>query len=431
MRVTSTDYSKPYRPLPVAAVNFTGKILGLLGAKGADLSPDSLMKAAMKKTGLSDFGDIKFRYRLGVLTESMEKESALNFFGRFMVRQSLLGTLTNRLRIEEDFKNHPEINDIEIKRPVFIAGLQRTGTTMLQRLIASDSENFRYLHSWEAINPAVRSDLESKNGSDPRISLAEIPAKALAYIAPDFYAVHPVEVDGPEEDCVLMNFTFLSVVPEATQWVPSYSSWLDGQDQVEAYRFHKKMLQYLIWQNPGKRWILKTPDHMLHLDALFTVYPDAKIIQTHRDPHKTLASYCSMMCHAYGIFSDSIDAVKIGKHWTDKILNMVEKTDIMREKKPEAFIDVYYNSLIENPLSEIKRVYKFIGASLTKNAEKNMHEWMNINPQNKFGKHNYRIDSFGMTEDDIDSMFGDYIKKFNIPLERKSKKTEIKEMAMK
>jgi hypothetical protein len=430
LRTTSTDYTKPYRPLPVSALNAVGKFLSSAGYKGSDLSVKSLIRGAQKKTGLSDFGDDKIPYRLGILTDSIEKESRLNFFGRFMVRQTLLGTLTNRLRMEEDFKNHPEINDIEIKKPVFIAGLQRTGTTMLQRLLASDDDIFRHLPSWEALNPALRSDLEVKNGREPRIALTETAAKALSYIAPDFYAVHPVDAEGPEEDCILMNFALLSVVPEATQRVPSFSAWLDEQDQFEAYRFHKRMLKYLLWQKNGQRWILKTPDHMLHLDALFAVYPDAKIIQTHRDPLKTTSSFCSMMAHAYGVFSDQIDVVEIGKHWSEKALKMVNKTNDVRKQKPDAFIDVYYKKLMEDPISEIKRIYKFVDTPLTEKAESRMSVWINKNPQNRYGKHSYSIDSFGMSTDDIDRMFGEYIDKYKIPLERKTKVTEIKEMAM-
>ncbi len=430
MRVTSTDYTKPYRPLPVSALNSVGKFLSSFGYKGSDLSVKSLVRAAVKKTGLSDFGDDKFAYRLGILIDSIEKESRLNFFGRFMVRQSLIGTLTNRLRMEEDFKNHPEINDIEIKKPVFIAGLQRTGTTMLQRLLASDSDTFRHLPSWEALNPAQRCDLKIKDGREPRIALTETAAKALAFIAPDFYAVHPVDAEGPEEDCILMNYALLSVVPEATQRVPSFSSWLDDQDQFEAYRFHKRMLKYLLWQKNGMRWILKTPDHMLHLDALFAVYPDAKIIQTHRDPLKTTSSFCSMISHAYGVFSDQVDVVEIGKHWSEKALKMVNKTNAARKLKPDAFIDVYYKDLIKDPISEINRIYKFIDIPLTEKAERGMNEWINKNPQNRYGTHSYSIDSFGMSEADIDILFSSYISKFKIPLERKDKKTEIKEMAI-
>ncbi len=419
MNETSTDYKNPYRPLPVAMVNRIGRFLSLLGLE-ADLSADGLMRTAVKRTGLDNFGDDQIPLRLKVLSDSLESEARLHYLGRFMSRETILGMLTNRLRMEEDFRRHPEIEDIEIEDPVFIAGLQRTGTTMLQRMIAGDENRFRYLASWEAINPAPLPGGPPDNGKDPRVAQAETAAKALKYLAPDFFAVHPIHAELPEEDCILMNYALLSVVPEATQRVPSFSAWLDEQNQVEAYRFHKRVLKYLTWQNPGGRWILKTPDHMLHLDALFQVYPRAKVIQTHRDPVKTTASFCSMVAHAYGIFSDRVDPLEIGVHWTNKAVTMVTRTMRERDNREDSFIDVYYPDLLEDQVRELERIYDFVGMEMTGEDRERIRQWKDDNPRYRYGKHRYSLSSFGLTEKDVDSLFAEYIETCNVPMERKT-----------
>jgi hypothetical protein len=159
---------------------------------------------------------------------------------------------------------------------------------------------------------------------------------------------------------------------------------------------------------------------MLHLDALFQVYPNAKIIQTHRDPVKTTASFCSMMAHAYGVFSDRVDPLEIGVHWTNKAVTMVTRTMREREKREDSFIDVYYPDLLEDQVRELERIYDFVGMEMTGEDRERVRNWQEENPQYRYGRHRYSLSSFGLTEEDVDSLFAEYIDTCDVPLERKS-----------
>jgi len=415
-RGTSTIYERPYRPVPVSIANQIAAVLGLVGFQGADLGEASLLEAARKNTGLDDFGDESFRRRLRILLEAVEKEARLHPLGRYMARENIIRMLSNRLRIEEALRRRPGIIEQEMEDPVFIVGLQRTGTTMLQRLLATDPA-FHLLYSWEAVNPAPW-PTNGKGGEDPRIRGAETAGRALKYLAPDFFAVHPVEPREPEEDVLLFDYDFWSTVPEATQRVPGFSAWLEKQDFTEAYRYYRNILKFLYRQRPSGRWLLKTPHHMEHLDALLEVFPNARIIQTHRDPARVLASFCSMVAHAYGIFSDRVDPLEIGRHWSAKAERMVRLSMKVRDRAGgKHFIDVAYGDLVADPIGQMRRVYDFLGWRLTLDREERMRAWIRENPQHKHGRHNYRLEHFGLKREEVERKFAGYRKRFGIPRE--------------
>lgn len=412
-RVTSQKYTKPYRPRLIAAFNAVGRTLRRIGIVGRRLDGASLMRATVRKTGLVHFGDRSFAGRMDLLIESVGKDARLHPFGRFMVRKNIERFLTNRLRIEDALKRHPEILEIDMEDPVFVVGLQRTGTTMMHRLLASDSARFRFLASWEAINPAPL-----PGGPDARLRMTATAEKALRYMAPDFFAIHPVGPLDPEEDCLLFDFDFWSTVPEATMRVPGFSRWLEDQDHTEAYRYYKNILRYLYWQNPRGRWVLKTPQHMEHLDELFAVFPGAKIIQTHRDPAKVIASFCSMVSHAYGVFSDEVDPLEIGAHWSRKALKMVNHSIEIRERKGGSFVDVPYEGLMKDPVGQMRRVYTFLGLPFGAEDERRVREWGSANPQHRHGRHAYRLEDFGLARAHVHESFRHYRDRFGIPEEK-------------
>lgn len=417
-RITSQQYKRPYRPLLIRAFNFIGRFLGRVGVRGSSFDEESLLNAARRKTGLDDFGDPSFRDRMRLLIDALEHEARLNPFGRFIVRQNLVRFLENRLKIQAALKAHPEILRAPMEDPVIIVGLQRTGTTMLHRLLAADRENFRHLASWEAINPAPLGDAKA-GGEEPRVRMAVIAQKALRYMAPDFFAIHPVEAHEPEEDCLLFDFDFWSTVPEATMRVPSFSRWLEEQDHTPAYRNFRNTLSYLYSQNSRGRWILKTPQHMEHFDEIFHVFPNAKIIHTHRDPSRVVASFCSMVSHAYGVFSDMVDPREIGSHWSRKAAKMVgHSMDIRDRMGPERIIDIHYADLMRDPAGCARKIYDFIGLPFTAEHEERVRRWGDSNPQHKHGTHRYRLEDFGLTGQGIRRDFQRYCAAFNVPEEK-------------
>jgi hypothetical protein len=414
---TSTDYSNPYRPKLISFVNFAFKNHGLKGNGAFSLNPNSILSEAESNAGMG-IDDAAVVERLGLLCDSLRSEARLHPAGKFMARKNLLRIVSNRIKIDHDFNLMPNLETKTMRDPVFIVGLQRTGTTMLQRILASDEGNFRFLASWEAIYPAPIAGKAKNGGKDQRVKTAELGRKALAYLSPDFSAVHPVEPLGPEEDCLLFDYDFMSTVPEATHRVPGFSRWLEGQNRVSSYRYYKKILQYLQNQRPGGRWILKTPQHMENLDALFEVFPDARIIQTHRDPRSVMASFSSMIAHAHGIFSDEIDPREIGSHWLRKARIMTDMSMSMRSwVYAKNFHDVMYKDIVKDPCSVTEKIYDFLGLGFTEEDRTRIKSWTVNNPQHRYGMHKYRIEDFGFTHGSIMEELRSYRDYFDVPLE--------------
>ena len=430
-RETSQRYGKPYRPLVLATANRALGWLQDVGLGSPDLSVGGLLAEARRRAGLWSFGDPTLPDRLRLLVDAVVAEARLHPLGRWMFRENTVRVLVNRLRMEDDWARHPEIASLPIVRPVFVAGLQRTGTTVLHRLLASDPAR-RCLPSWEAVNiaplPARRPGDGNGNGTgngtgnghrgatDRRLGTARFAERAVRFMAPDFFAIHPVEAEAPEEDVLLFEYALWSTVPEAMMHVPSFSAWLERQDHREAYRFYARVLRYLQWQRPGGPWVLKTPHHMEHLDALLEVFPDARVLQTHRDPTKVLASFCSMMSHSRGVFSDRVDPREVGRHWFAKAARMIERSTAVRDvERGGRFLDVHYGRLVADPPAELRRVYEFLGDRLTPEAAAAMQGWLRANPQHKHGRHRYCLEDFGLERAVVARAFADYRARFAIP----------------
>lgn len=410
-RQTSTRYDRPHRPLPVRALNGVLGLASRLG-RGASLDPASLMAAAEEATGLLDFGEPSFREPLKVLVDSIEKEANLHALGRIITRTRLVSTLANRARIEEQFRRHPEIANESVSRPIVIAGLQRTGTTLLHRMLASD-RRLRALASWEALSPAP---LDPSGGADARRARAEQSEMALGYLAPDFFAIHPVEANAPEEDVLLLDLSLRSTVAEATLRVPTFSRWLEQQDQTPAYRSLERAMKLLLHErrpSPSARWVLKTPHHLEWLDVLFSVFPDATIVWTHREPRETIPSFCSMVAHGRGVFSDRVDPREVGAHWSKKIYRMVERGMAAREAAGERhFVDVRYEDLVRDPIGQARRIYAAADLSFERETEDGMKDLVKKQRKDRFGHHVYRAEDFGLTLGGIDEALAKYRERF-------------------
>lgn len=412
---TSNRYDKPYRPLPIAMFNGAGSLLKRVGFS-PDLDVDSLIANARKKSGLHNFGDEWFREPLGVLVESINKEAQLSALGKAIQKGRLEGALVSRLRVEELCKKHPEILDIDLGKIVVIAGLQRTGTTTLHRLLAADP-NMRSLISWEALNP-LPLPKEKHGQPTKRISQGKIAEKGLAYLAPEFFAIHPCEHDAPEEDVLLLDLSFMSQAPEATMHVPSYAAWLEKQDNTRAYQYQRKLMQVLLWQRPAKNWVLKTPHHMEYLDCILDVFPEATIVQTHRDPQKTMGSFCSMVAHGRGVFSDHVDAKEVARHWVRKVHRLMELSIEVRQRRgEERFIDVSYYDLLEDPIAEVKKIYQFAGIEFSESAIRSAEHTKKRNVQHRYGRHVYDLADFDLSKEQLENEFGFYRERYGIPHE--------------
>ena len=280
-----------------------------------------------------------------------------------------------------------------------ILGLQRTGTTKLHRLLAADEQN-RVLLSWEALNPVPLGDHNGK--PDKRIAIARTSERALRFMAPGFFAIHPVEHHAPEEDILLLDTTFLSTTPEATMNVPSYSAWLENTDQSTAYAYMVKLLKLLQWQRPGKRWILKSPHHLEFIDLIERHFEEVHFLWTHREVTECIPSFISMVAHSRVIFSDNADGNAIARHWIRKTGYMLQKGMDYRNASPhkEQFTDILYNELRDTSSEVLSKIYRLDGGvtpELITRFEKAERE----NPMRKYGIHDYKLDDFGVSKEDI------------------------------
>ncbi|MFW6050253.1 MAG: sulfotransferase family protein [Myxococcota bacterium] len=382
------------------------------------LEVEALMAEARRSAGLHDFGDESFREPLEVLVESIEREARLHPLGRRITRGRLVGVLRNRLRVHALLERHPEVRAETVRAPIVVAGVQRTGTTLLHRVLAAHP-GLRALASWEALHPApARRQLPF--GPDPRLLDAKLAEWGLRVLAPDFFAIHPVQATAPEEDVLLLDQSLLSTVPEATLRVPTYSRWLESRDPTPAYAYMKILLGLLQWQRhaaqPPGRWVLKTPHHLEWLDVLFAVFPDAVVVQTHRDPTVTLASFCSMIAHGRAVFSDAVDRHEIGREWSRKVRRMVERAMATRDRSGEdRFVDVRYRDLVADPMAQVRRIAERAHLPLTPEAEERMRRTLSGNPQHKHGVHRYRLEDYGLRRDEVERTFADYRERFAIP----------------
>lgn len=412
---TSNHYDKPYRPLPIALFNKAGRVAEKLGLL-PDLNVDALVASARHKSGLHDFGDEWFLQPLQVLVDSINREAHLTPLGKLIQKGRLESALVTRLRIEALCRQHPEIHQIDLGKIIIIAGLQRTGTTTLHRLLAADPD-MRSLLAWEALNP-LPLPKEKPGNPAPRITQARIAEKGLAYLAPEFFAIHPVEHNAPEEDVLLLDLCFMSQSPEATLNVPTYASWLEQQDHTRAYEYLRLVLKVLMWQRPAKNWVLKTPHHMEYLDTILHVFPEAVIVQTHRDPQKTTGSFCSMVAHGRGVFSDDVDAKSVARHWVRKVNRLMQRSiEVRQQTAAPRFIDVSYYDLLENPIAQVQRIYDFADIPFDASVARTAQETSERNVQHRYGKHRYNLADFDLTRDDIERQYGFYRQQYQIPFE--------------
>lgn len=292
-------------------------------ALNEELTVDSLLASAIARTnGLSHFGDDNYRESLQALLDALSTEAGLSSTGLQMLQERLVGQLVNRLVIEDYLVRYPHITQIEIDDPLVIVGLPRTGTTMLQRTLAVDPR-FHSAAWWETRFPAPLAD-ETLAVPAKRIAQAKAEVELMAQVIPQILAIHPLDAMLCDEEFMLMEHSFMCAM-DAYVNVPSYTRWLDQQDQRPVYTQLKKMLQFLQWQKAqrgepaGQRWLLKAPQHLHTLHLLLDVFPKAQVILTHREPAQTIPSMASMAHTLWQMYSDNPDPKAAGEQWNSRM----------------------------------------------------------------------------------------------------------------
>ena len=376
------------------------------------INANEILDQAKSETGLIDLGEPLFFEGLNKLIDSINNEANLNEIGIQAQPIRIQGLLTNRLRFEEDLKKFPEILDQEIIAPIVIVGLPRTGSTMTHRLLASDPNHTAMLW-WEGRYPALLPG-EKRGDIETRMELGKAEVDAVVAASPEALDIHPWDYKGADEEILLLEHNFLSTVPESFMALPSYSEWIEEQDHTLAYEDLKKFIQYLQWQNPGrekKRWVLKSPHHLGFIDKMISVFPDAKIIQTHRDPIKTVPSFCSMCANLFEPLTTNFDKVFIGKHWSNKLTRALNHCMNISEQHPDNFLDLEFLNMIKDPIDEMKKIYEFIGEPFGEKTEVAMEAWREEN-KHEMGAHKYSLEEYDLTESQINDNFAKYQQKY-------------------
>jgi hypothetical protein len=384
------------------------------------LDADSLLALAIERSGgLTDFGAGNYREALHVLIDSLTREANLSPQGEALLHGKMLAQLVNRLVIEDYCRRYPEILTQPIDDPLVIVGLPRTGTTLLQRMLAVDPR-FYSAAWWETRYPAPLPG-EAVEHPASRIASACAEVEQMIQYIPQILAIHPLDAMQPDEEFMLMEHSFMCAMDSYAN-VPTYTAWLAQQDQTSVYEYLKKMLQFLQWQKrqrgvpDAQRWILKTPQHLHTLERLFKVFPRAKVVLTHRDPTMTIPSMASMAHTLWKMFADAPDAKVIGGQWSAQMRRAVHHAMAVRAALPEGrFLDIRFEDTVTDPFGVIERVYRFAGMPFPDDVRDAMKAWLSHNSRDKRAVHDYTLAEFGLSVEQLERDFAPYRERHILP----------------
>ena len=391
----------------------------MTGGEGIGTAAE-LHAAATALTGLADFGDDDYLDGLAALLESYARDAGLTAKGVRVARALVRGALTARLSSEAGWTRNPEYAGVGIERPIFVIGLPRTGTTALHRLLTADPAH-QGLEAWLAEVPQPRPP-RATWAANPVFQHIQAGFERHHVLHPEFMTVHYMAADQVEECWQLLRQSMRSISFECLAHLPGYSAWLRGQDWTGAYRRHRRNLQLIGLPDRGRRWVLKNPSHLFALDALVRVYPDALVIQTHRDPRTAIASVCSLAAQATAGWSTTFRGEVIGRDQLETWASGLEVfTEARARHNPARFYDVVYDDFVANPLGAVEAVYRHFGLTLSDRAVAAMRVLCEQSGGGREARgrdkwsagpagpaHHYALSDFGLTGAQVDERFGGY-----------------------
>nr|WP_090274647.1 sulfotransferase [Mycolicibacterium komanii]CRL67585.1 sulfotransferase family protein [Mycolicibacterium komanii] len=373
-------------------------------------SVGDLMATAVDRTGLDDFGDDSFREGLEILVRALRDEARLNGRGEDFVYRRIGLHLSQRLQIEDWYRRHPEIDDVQIRSPLFGLGLPRTGSTALSFLLAQDPD-VRYLRSWESAQPCPPPS--TVHGDDPRIP----PDQRPVLVGTRHHV--PTDVRGPTECLDLMALDFKSQIFQAYAQIPSYSQWLcDRADFTSTYQYERRVLKLLQWGEPTRPWRLKSPAHVLSLDFLDRVFPDARFVMTHRDPTDVLLSVVDVYADIVGGFTDHLDRRYLGELNVTQWSTGIARVMAFRDGASKRFYDIDFRAMQADPIGEVKRLYGWLGEPVSDQFEAGMGAWWADNAENREPHPKTDPEEFGLDDNVIRPLFAAYVAAYSGPPQR-------------
>lgn len=380
----------------------------------APLVADALIEQAMNSTGLDRFDSESWREGLDILLADAAK-TGLSEGGHARMQSSIVELLANRLKTTDYLARRPELLDRPIEKPVFVFGIPRTGTTLLSNLLACDPVRRSPL-TWEIddpVPPATSTTLKT----DPRAIARLEQEKAMLAARPEMGKYYRNSAVYPNECIFFMAHDFKALALESRGKLPNYRDWLFSTDMTSAYEYHKRFLQLLQADAPGT-WNLKMPSHSLWLDTIRKIYPDARLVWTHRDPFTAMGSFCSIISLAHMGFMGRVDGEWLVENCTYQAeLHANRIMDFRDAQGEDSMIDVHYSDLVSDPIGAMRRLYASLGDDFTPEAEAAMRAWLDDNPQGKFGKHEYKLAQYGLSVEQLTPKFYRYLSRYDVARE--------------
>jgi hypothetical protein len=378
------------------------------------LRAGELLESALRRGRRRDFADRSFIHPFEYLLQACNTEADLSAFGVRALRIDILRCLRTQLHFDEIEAAWPSLLTRPIQAPVFITGMPRSGTTFLHRLILQDPNTiaprlFQLVYPYASQANPLATALR-KNWVSLQLALFRM-------IAPEFHALHPVAVDAPEECTDITAHVFRSLRFDAMYRVPSYNSWLERSGFLDAYRFHRRFLQHLDAQLPGRRWVLKSPDHLFALDDIRKVYPDARLVLVHRDPVRVLASVARLTEVLRRPFTRTIDRVEIGREVSASWINGAQRMRGLSASGDEV-LHLQYRQIVSDPLNAVSAVYRHCGLVLTEEAQQRMRSWLGTAANVSRPARNYKLAEFGLDPHVLRERFARYTDTFGIEIEQ-------------
>ena len=381
------------------------------------LAAASIIAEAERTVGIAD-SDACVRGNLERLVDSLNREFPMSPKGEMMVRSTLLMDSVNRLQGLKWLQDHPEIAAEPIEDPVFLMGLPRSGTTYFQYLFDRD-RRFRLIRTWESSMPSPPPGSDPESVTRRRAAWIEL-QKARGHFE-GFEALHLYDDDGSDECHAFLEQSYGAAGLHNLYRVPTYFDWLmDELDLVQTYRIHKRQLQLLQWRSERKPWALKYPNHVIGLNEILEVHPDARFVMTHRDPAQVLASISKMTYNLRSMrCAGPVDMHEVGRdmlHFIQRHVDRIMTFD--RGPFGHRVIHIDYYALIADPVREMRMMHRGLGIDTPDDVGEAVSAWCTANPKNARGRNDYSLAQYGLDAASVAERFTAYMRRFDVPPER-------------
>lgn len=393
--------------------NAVARATETLGLPLGYLDVDSILSAARRQTGLDDWGDPAFLEPMRFIVKAVSDRPEFTPLARVLLRQSWIMAVSNRLNVEEWLKKHPEVSEVKVERPIFVLGFPRTGTTLLQNLLAAQ-EGRRGLPMWEVTTPVpVHEDRDIDSEMRRRTGKRILQAAYTA--SPEMAAVHFIDVDTLEECWPLFGSAFTVMNWELQSGLSVYGDYLMQRDMRGPYREYKRYLQVALDRWPVEQLVLKCPEHLWFIDALLDVFPDACIVWTHRDPYDTVASYCSLMSLQWRNLFGKIDRPAIGAFMQERLLVGIERAMEARTRlDPARFYDVRFEELVADPAKVVRDMSSHFSLPLGPDHAERVTAYLSKKRADERGQHRYDGRAYELDKEALRKKYAHYIETFGI-----------------